>query len=203
MKLDFGKYADGLIPAIVQDANSGAVLMLGFMNAEAFEKTEATGLVTFYSRSRRRLWTKGETSGNHLRVREILVDCDADTLLIKATPSGPVCHTGAVTCFGDPTKKRNYGRSLTLLVELERIIAERQTSPSDDSYTSKLFARGINKIAQKVGEEAVELVIEAKDDDVDKFRGEAADLLFHFLVLLRAKGVYLSEVIDVLQKRQG
>jgi len=201
MKLDFGKYADGLIPAIVQDSNSGAVLMLGFMNAEAFEKTEATGLVTFYSRSRRQLWTKGETSGNHLRVIEIAIDCDADTLLIKAEPAGPVCHTGAATCFGGGPLDSNSG-ALSTLAELERVIFNRQANPSDDSYTSKLFASGINKVAQKVGEEAVELIIEAKDDDVDKFCAEAADLLFHYLVLLRAKGVGLNDVVQVLRDRR-
>ena len=198
MNLDFDKYSDGLIPAIVQDAGTHAVLMLGFMNRAALDKTRETGLVTFYSRSRQRLWTKGETSGNTLTVREITADCDADTLLIKAEPAGPVCHTGTATCFGPGNPSRNE----TFLSELERVVASRQEDPSPDSYTSKLFTRGINKIAQKVGEEAVELVIEAKDDDLEKFRSEAADLLFHYLILLRAKNTSLDDIIQVLKDRR-
>jgi len=198
MNLDFDKYSDGLIPAIIQDAGTGAVLMLGFMSRAALDKTRETGLVTFYSRSRQRLWTKGETSGNTLTVREITADCDADTLLIKAEPAGPVCHTGTATCFGPGNPSRNE----TFLYELERVVASRQEDPSPDSYTSKLFTRGINKIAQKVGEEAVELVIEAKDDDLEKFRSEAADLLFHYLILLRAKNTSLDDIIQVLKDRR-
>ncbi|MFN6965052.1 MAG: bifunctional phosphoribosyl-AMP cyclohydrolase/phosphoribosyl-ATP diphosphatase HisIE [Pyrinomonadaceae bacterium] len=199
LELNFEKYADGLIPAIVQDASSGAVLMLGFMNSEALAATLETGSVTFYSRSRRRLWTKGETSGNFLRVREIAADCDADTILIKAEPSGPVCHTGAATCFGDVNGEPG---PLHTIRELERIIDDRHSRPSDGSYTSQLFARGINTIAQKVGEEAIELVIEAKDDDRERFVAEAADLLFHLLVLLRAKGTSLDDVLRELERRR-
>jgi phosphoribosyl-ATP pyrophosphohydrolase/phosphoribosyl-AMP cyclohydrolase len=201
MKLDelrFDKYADGLIPAVIQDAATGGVLMLGFMNQDALAKTRETGLVTFFSRSRHKLWTKGETSGNFLHVKEIAADCDADTLLIKAEPVGPVCHTGADTCFGTDNKQT----AANFLAELEAVIADRQANPADDSYTAKLFARAINKIVQKVGEEAVELVIEAKDDDPEKFRSEAADLLFHLLVLLRAKSTSLDEVVEVLRERR-
>jgi len=198
MELDFEKYADGLVPAIIQDADTNTVLMLGFMDRAALEKTRESGLVTFYSRSRQELWTKGETSGNFLKVREITPDCDADTLLIKAEPAGPVCHTGMATCFGTENQRSDEN----FLDELERIIADRQANPSADSHTSNLFARGINKIAQKVGEEAVELVIEAKDDDPEKFRSEAADLLFHFLVLLRAKDTTLDNVLQVLKSRR-
>jgi phosphoribosyl-ATP pyrophosphohydrolase/phosphoribosyl-AMP cyclohydrolase len=201
MKLDelrFDKYADGLIPAVIQDAATGGVLMLGFMNQDALAKTRETGLATFFSRSRHKLWTKGETSGNFLHVKEIAADCDADTLLIKAEPVGPVCHTGADTCFGTDNKQT----AANFLAELEAVLADRQANPADDSYTAKLFARGINKIVQKVGEEAVELVIEAKDDDPEKFRSEAADLLFHLLVLLRAKSTSLDEVVEVLRERR-
>ena len=195
MNLDFSKYPDGLMPAIVQDAATGRVLMLGFMNAEALEETKITNRVTFYSRSKRRLWTKGETSGNHLEVVSIAADCDADTLLIKARPAGPICHTGADTCFGEA----NRG---DLLAELEDVIADRRENPSDDSHVSRLFAKGLNKIAQKVGEEAVEVVIAAKDDDPAAFKGEAADLLFHFLILLQAKGLRLRNVLEVLESRR-
>ncbi len=197
MKLDFEKYSDGLVPAIVQDSETGTVLMLGFMNEEAVEKTNQTGRVMFYSRSRQTLWTKGETSGNFLDLISITADCDNDTLLIKAKPSGPVCHTGASTCFGDTNQN-----SVDLLAELEAVIDERRRERPEDSYVAKLFEKGINKIAQKVGEEAVELVIEAKDDDPDKFRSEAADLLFHYLILLRAKGVSIRDVITVLETRR-
>lgn len=195
MNIDFAKYADGLVPAIVQDPSTGAVLMLGFMNAEAVSQTEATGRVTFFSRSKQRLWTKGETSGNFLEVVSIIPDCDNDTLLIKARPTGPVCHTGTETCFGDSQT------SLAFLTELESIIASRAAEPTEGSYVSKLFAKGLNKIAQKVGEEAVETVIAAKDDDLDAFKNEAADLLFHYLVLLQAKGVGLTEITTVLKGR--
>ena len=197
MKLDFDKYADKLVPAIVQDAETEIVLMLGFMNEPAIERTRESGRVTFYSRSRQDLWTKGETSGNYLDVVSITADCDNDSLLIKARPAGPVCHTGMATCFGDI-----IGRPTDLLTELESVIDKRRRQNPDDSYVAKLFAKGINKIAQKVGEEAVELVIEAKDDDTNKFTSEAADLLFHYLILLRAKGVSINDVIEVLGTRR-
>lgn len=196
MNIDFGKYADGLVPAIVQDAETRVVLMLGFMNAEAFAVTEQTQKVTFYSRSRQTLWTKGETSGNFLELKEIDLDCDSDTLLIKATPAGAVCHTGADTCFNEPNERESF------LYDLEKIIKDRRENPAEDSYTSKLFGKGINKIAQKVGEEAIELVIEAKDDDAELFKNEAADLLYHLLILLAEKNVSLSEVEAVLKKRR-
>jgi phosphoribosyl-ATP pyrophosphohydrolase/phosphoribosyl-AMP cyclohydrolase len=188
----------GLIPAIVQDAETDKVLMLGYMNAEALEKTESEGVVTFFSRSKSRLWTKGETSGNVLNVVEIRSDCDRDALLIKARPAGPTCHTGADTCFNESNTPR-----LSFLHELERVALDRKENPTPDSYTAKLFARGINKVAQKVGEEAVELVIEAKDDNKDLFVGEAADLLFHYIVLLVAKGVRLETVLDALRERHS
>ena len=191
---DFSKYVDGLMPAIIQDSISNKVLMLGFMNEKAFTKTNADGKVTFFSRSKQRLWTKGETSNNFLLVKEIIVDCDNDTLLIKASPTGPVCHTGADTCF-------NENNSSFSLEKLEEIIADRKNNPSASSYTSSLFAKGINKIAQKVGEEAVELVIESKDDNKEKFLGEAGDLLYHYLVLLQAKNYKLQDVINVLVQR--
>ena len=194
MNPDFSKYADGLMPVIIQDSISNKVLMLGFMNEESLAKTNADGKVTFFSRSKQRLWTKGETSNNFLLVKEIIVDCDNDTLLIKASPTGPVCHTGADTCF-------NENNSSFSLEKLESIIADRKNNPSSSSYTSSLFAKGINKIAQKVGEEAVELVIESKDDNKEKFLGEAGDLLYHYLVLLQAKNYKLLDVIDVLAQR--
>jgi phosphoribosyl-AMP cyclohydrolase / phosphoribosyl-ATP pyrophosphohydrolase len=196
MKIDFNKYADGLVPTIIQDYATKKVLMLGFMNAESLTKTQETQRVTFFSRSRQTLWTKGETSGNFLHVKEILVDCDNDTILIKAIPSGVVCHTGAETCFDEKNETDNY------LFELEKVIKLRKLEPSETSYTSKLFAKGINKIAQKVGEEAVELVIEAKDDNTQLFKDEAADLLYHFLVLLAAKDVDLEDVIETLKVRR-
>ena len=195
MNPDFSKYSDGLVPVIVQDNNTQKVLMLGFMNEEALKKTEQESKVTFYSRSKQRLWTKGETSGNFLLVKEILTDCDNDTLLIKAEPTGPVCHTGADTCFKEDNSKFS-------LQKLEQVIANRKANPADSSYTSSLFAKGINKIAQKVGEEAVELVIESKDNSKEKFLGEAADLLFHYLILLQAKGYSLKDVEQVLADRQ-
>jgi phosphoribosyl-ATP pyrophosphohydrolase/phosphoribosyl-AMP cyclohydrolase len=194
MNPDFSKYADGLVPVIIQDAISNKVLMLGFMNTDALEKTKAGGKVTFFSRSKQRLWTKGETSNNFLYVNEIITDCDNDTLLIKASPAGPVCHSGADTCF-------NENNSSFSLEKLESIIIERKNNPSDSSYTSSLFTKGINKISQKVGEEAVELVIESKDDDKEKFLGEAADLIFHYLVLLQAKNYRLDDVVKVLAER--
>ena len=194
MTPEFSKYSDGLVPVIVQDNNTQKVLMLGFMNEEALNKTEQEGKVTFYSRSKKRLWTKGETSGNFLLVKEMLNDCDNDTLLIKVDPVGPVCHTGADTCF----KENNSG---FFLQKLEQVIADRKANPADSSYTSSLFAKGINKIAQKVGEESVELVIESKDNSKEKFLGEAADLLFHYLILLQAKGYSLKDVEKILAKR--
>jgi len=194
MKPDFSKYPGGLVPVIVQDATTQKVLMLGFMNEEAFAKTQQESRVTFYSRSKQRLWTKGESSGNFLLLKEVLLDCDADTLLIKAQPAGPVCHTGADTCFNETNPS-------FILDTLEQVIAERKSNPSDASYTSSLFAKGINKIAQKVGEEAVELVIESKDDNKEKFLNEAADLLYHYLVLLQAKNYKLKDVMNVLAER--
>ncbi len=197
-ELNFDKSPDGLLPAVIQDTQTGKVLMLGYMNREAYEKTIAENRVTFFSRSKQRLWTKGETSDNFLHVREMLIDCDGDTLLIKADPAGPTCHTGADTCFDEVN--RGKGQFLNYL---QAIIHDRKTNPTDGSYTASLFKRGVNKIAQKVGEEAVELVIEAKDDNDDLFRGEAADLLFHFLVLLEQKNIALDDIIGVLQERHN
>ncbi|HVY73700.1 MAG TPA: bifunctional phosphoribosyl-AMP cyclohydrolase/phosphoribosyl-ATP diphosphatase HisIE [Puia sp.] len=195
MEVDFSKYPDGLAPAIVQDDRTGKVLMLGFMNREALEKTGASGRVTFYSRSKKRLWTKGEESGNFLHLKHIAADCDRDTLLIKARPDGPVCHTGADTCWNEKNEPAGFLR------ELEGIIEGRRNQPAGNSYVAELFKKGINKIAQKVGEEAVELVIEAKDNDPDLFLNEAADLLFHYLLLLQAKGYRLQDVSDLLERR--
>jgi phosphoribosyl-ATP pyrophosphohydrolase/phosphoribosyl-AMP cyclohydrolase len=195
MNIDFAK-SDGLVPAVIQDFNTNKVLMLGYMNQEAFEKTRKEGKVTFFSRSKQRLWTKGETSEHYLIVKEILLDCDQDTLLIKATPIGPTCHTGADTCWLEKNEDKT-----TFLTHLKKVIRERKNNPTDKSYTSSLFAKGTNKIAQKVGEEAVELVIEAKDDNKELFLGEAADLMFHYLVLLEQKNIDLDEIIDVLQAR--
>lgn len=196
MNIDFAKYGDGLVPAIIQDDSTGKVLMLGFMNEEALQKTKATGQVTFYSRSKQRLWTKGEESGNFLNLKQISTDCDKDTLLIKAVPVGPVCHTGADTCFNETNSK-------DFLQTLSEIIKQRFDDRSGKSYTSGLFDKGINKVAQKVGEEAVELVIEAKDNDAEKFLNEAADLLFHYMILLQAKGFSLQDVKQVLQQRHN
>lgn len=193
--IDFEK-SDGLVPVVVQDELTLKVLMLGYMNQEALEKTRQDGVVTFFSRSKQRLWTKGETSGNFLKVVSIMVDCDHDTLLVKAIPQGPTCHTGADTCFFE----KNTGKAF-FLEKLAGIIQDRNHAPDQRSYTSSLFAKGINKIAQKVGEEAVELVIEAKDNNATLFLNESADLLFHFLVLLEAKGHHLDEVMDVLIAR--
>jgi len=184
----------GLVPVIIQHANTLQVLMLGYMNEEALEKTRAEGKVTFFSRSKQRLWTKGETSGNFLMVEEIQVDCDNDTLLIKAYPQGPTCHTGSTSCFQEETPKG-------FLYELEKVIEQRITENPEGSYTAKLFSRGVNKVAQKVGEEAVELVIEAKDDNRDLFRNEAADLLYHFLILLKTKDLKLQDIEAVLKER--
>jgi phosphoribosyl-ATP pyrophosphohydrolase/phosphoribosyl-AMP cyclohydrolase len=196
MNIDFKKM-EGLIPAVVQDAFTGKVLMLGYMNEAALAKTEESGRVTFFSRSKNRLWTKGETSGHFLEVVSMQEDCDGDAILVKAKPSGPVCHTGADTCFNEGNASKT-----PFIDQLRAIIKDRKANPSEGSYTSSLFSKGINKLAQKVGEEAVELVIEAKDDNKDLFLGEAADLLFHYLVLLEAKGYELDEVVDVLMKRR-
>ncbi len=197
-EIAFDKSPEGLVPAVVQDTETGKILMLGYMNQEAYEKTQAEQVVTFFSRSKQRLWTKGETSNNFLNVDSILVDCDNDTLLIKARPAGPTCHTGADTCFNEIN--RGKGQFLNYL---QGIIHDRRVNPTDTSYTTSLFGKGVNKIAQKVGEEAVELVIEAKDDNDELFKGEAADLLFHFLVLLEQKNMDLDDIIAVLQSRHA
>ncbi len=195
MKINFEKQNE-LVPAIIQDYLTKKVLMLGYMNEEALKKTRETGKVTFYSRSRQTLWTKGETSGNFLYLKDIKVDCDQDTLLIQAEPAGPVCHTGTDTCWAEENTQ-----GIDFLNYLEQVIEERKKSTADKSYTKSLFDKGINKIAQKVGEEAVELVIEAKDNNDELFLNEAADLMFHYLVLLNQKGFRLSDVIAVLAKR--
>ena len=200
--IQFEKYADGLAPAIVQDSQTGRVLMLGFVNQAAIDETLETGKVTFYSRVRQTLWTKGETSGNFLDFVEMIVDCDCDTLLIKANPTGPVCHTGSATCFSEENAIASKAQTRLTLHDLETVIRNRQDNPSENSYTSKLFKNGINAIAQKVGEEAVELIIESKDDDSGAFKPEAADLIFHYLVLLRAKHVDLNDVLEVLAERR-
>jgi len=192
----FDKSPDGLIPAIIQDSITGKVLMLGYMNAEAYQKTMTDKIVTFFSRSKQRLWTKGETSNNFLHVKNVLVDCDGDTILIYASPDGPTCHTGDDTCF----QEINDGKVL-FINHLRAVIKDRKLNPSDKSYTSELFQKGVNKVAQKVGEEAVELVIEAKDDNKELFLGEAADLFYHYLVLLEQKNYTFDEVLDVLIKR--
>ena len=192
---DFSKSSDNLLPAIIQDARTRVVLMLGYMNADAYAKTKKENRVTFFSRSKNRLWTKGEESGNFLDVADMKLDCDNDTLLISVNPHGPVCHTGSDTCWNE----KNSGN---FLFELERVVQSRKTVDPESSYTAKLFSKGVNKVAQKVGEEAVELVIEAKDNNDELFLNEAADLLFHYLILLAAKGKSLNDVIDVLEKRQ-
>jgi phosphoribosyl-AMP cyclohydrolase / phosphoribosyl-ATP pyrophosphohydrolase len=197
MKIDFKKYNDGLAPAIVQDFKTHKVLMLGFMNEEAMQKTMSGGKVTFYSRSKKRLWTKGEESGHYLLVKELLSDCDNDTLLIKAEPLGPTCHTGADTCWSEKNHSEDF------LFYLEDIIELRKKSNDEKSYVRQLFNKGVNKIAQKVGEEAVELVIEAKDNNEELFLNEAADLLFHYLVLLNVKGHNLQDVLYVLKERHS
>jgi phosphoribosyl-ATP pyrophosphohydrolase/phosphoribosyl-AMP cyclohydrolase len=197
MNIDFSKNPDGLVPAIIQDSETMVVLMLGYMNEEAFEKTNTTGLVTFFSRSKNRLWTKGEESGNVLKLVSIKPDCDRDTLLIKVRPEGPTCHTGTDTCWHEDNRA-NYG----FLSSLEAIIRSRVSEgDSSSSYVASLFAKGINKIAQKVGEEAVETVIEAKDNNDELFLNESADLLFHYLMLLKAKGFQLDDVVNVLKSR--
>ncbi|MFY7879412.1 MAG: bifunctional phosphoribosyl-AMP cyclohydrolase/phosphoribosyl-ATP diphosphatase HisIE [Lacibacter sp.] len=197
MKPDFSKYSDGLVPAVVQDFKTQKVLMLGFMNEEAYRKTEETAKVTFFSRSKQRLWTKGEESGNFLNLKQIFLDCDQDTILIKAEPVGPTCHTGADTCWSEKNHSEDF------LYYLQEIIDLRRKSNDDKSYVKSLFEKGINKVAQKVGEEAVELVIESKDDNNDLFLNEAADLLFHFIILLRAKNFTLQDVVALLQQRHS
>ncbi len=193
MKIDFTK-GNGLVPVVIQDNNTLQVLMVGYMNEEALMKTESEGKVTFFSRSKNRLWTKGETSGNFLFVKEILSDCDNDSILIKVNPAGPVCHTGSTACFAEETSKG-------FIYQLEQIINQRIDEDASDSYTNKLYKKGINKVAQKVGEEAVELIIEAKDDNEDLFKNEAADLLYHLLILLKAKGYNLQTIEEVLKER--
>lgn len=197
MQIDFNKYADGLVPAIIQDVRTQKVLMLGFMNQEALDKTQATGQVTFYSRSKQRLWTKGEESGNYLKLVSAKEDCDQDTLLIKVEPVGPVCHTGADTCWNETNETADF------LNYLEGVIRSRAQADPETSYVARLMGRGINKVAQKVGEEAVELVIEAKDNNEELFLNEAADLLFHYLLLLNAKGHNLGSVIEILKTRHA
>tara|TARA_R110002111_G_scaffold255788_1_gene322221 strand:- start:756 stop:1343 length:588 start_codon:yes stop_codon:yes gene_type:complete len=194
MDLDFSK-DNGLVPVIIQNNNTLQVLMLGYMNLEAFNKTKAENKVTFFSRSKNRLWTKGEASGNFLIVKDIQIDCDNDTILIKAEPKGPTCHTGSTSCFKEETAKG-------FLYELQQTISDRIDTNDENSYTNKLYKSGINKVAQKVGEEAVELVIEAKDDDADLFKNEAADLMYHYLILLKAKGFTLEDIENVLESRQ-
>ena len=198
MNIDFSKNTDGLIPAIIQDSETKTVLMLGFMNAEAYQKTVDTKKVTFYSRTKQRLWTKGEESGNFLNLINIKNDCDNDTLLIQVKPEGPTCHNGTDTCWADENKS-DYG----FLTALEDTIQLRkENADSEKSYVASLFKLGMNKIAQKVGEEAIEVVIEAKDDNDDLFLSESADLLFHYLILLQAKGFKLDDVVAVLKSRQ-
>lgn len=192
-KINFAKL-NGLVPCVIQDAKTLRVIMLGFMNEEAYQKTISEKRVTFYSRTKQRLWTKGETSGNFLELVDIIVDCDQDTLLVKVNPKGPSCHTGTDTCFNEKNDDWNVN-------SLEAIIQNRKANPQKGSYTNKLLDSGINKVAQKVGEEAVELVIEAKDDNKDLFLGEASDLLYHYLVLLAAKGYSLNDVLEILKKR--
>jgi phosphoribosyl-ATP pyrophosphohydrolase/phosphoribosyl-AMP cyclohydrolase len=193
MKIDFSK-GNGLVPVVIQDNDTLQVLMVGYMNEEAFKKTGEEKKVTFFSRSKNRLWTKGETSGNYLYVREILADCDNDSILIKVNPAGPVCHTGSESCFGEEDSKG-------FIYRLEKIIDQRIEEDHAESYTNKLYKKGINKVAQKVGEEAVELIIESKDDNIDLFRNESADLLYHFLILLKAKKVTFKEIEEVLKGR--
>ena len=197
MELNFSKSPDGLLPAIIQDATNKTVLMLGYMNAEAVAKTQETGLVTFYSRSKQSLWTKGEESGNVLELVDLKADCDQDCLLIQAHPKGPTCHTGTDSCWGEENTS-----SFGFFSVLEATISRRKAADQDDSYVASLFRKGINKIAQKVGEEAVETVIEAKDDNSELFLNESADLLFHYLILLQAKGYQLKDIEAVLRNRQ-
>ena len=194
---DFKKAVDGLLPAIIQDDHTGKVLMQGYMNKESFQKTLNEKVVWFYSRSKQRLWKKGETSGNELQLTSVRLDCDLDSILIKVIPLGPVCHTGADTCFNEINTV-----SYDWIKHLEAVIEQRQKSGDSKSYVASLFEKGINKIAQKVGEEAVEVVIEAKDDNEELFLNEAADLLFHYLILLKAKGYGLNDVLEILKSRE-
>lgn len=197
-KVDFDK-GDGLVPAIVQDADSGAVLMMAYMNREALEQTVARKRAVFFSRSKQRLWEKGETTGHTLDLVDIALDCDADTLLVTARPRGPACHNGTLTCFGD--EARTAATSIAFLAKLEAVVAQRATEKPDASYTAKLLAKGINKVAQKVGEEGVEAALAAVSESDDKVVAESADLLFHLLVLLRARGVPFARVVQELEKR--
>jgi phosphoribosyl-ATP pyrophosphohydrolase/phosphoribosyl-AMP cyclohydrolase len=197
MNVDFTKSKEGLVPAIIQDATTAKVLMLGYMNAEALQQTQHTQRVTFFSRSKKRLWTKGEESGHFLELVDIRIDCDNDTLLIQANPKGPTCHTGADTCWNEKNTA-----SFGFLSELEETIHDRKQNDQDASYIASLFRKGINKIAQKVGEEAVETVIESKDNNSDLFLNESADLLFHLLILLQAKGYRLEDVVGILEQRK-
>jgi len=198
MNINFTKNNDGLVPAIIQDATTKNVLMLGYMNQEAFDKTVLTKLVTFYSRSKKRLWTKGEESGNTLMLIDVKLDCDSDTLLIQVTPKGPTCHKGTDTCWNEANAD-NYG----FISKLEATIANRiENADTTKSYVASLFSEGINKVAQKVGEEAVEVIIEAKDNNDELFLSESADLLFHYLLLLQAKGFQLNDVVNVLKIRE-
>ena len=197
MNINFTKYTDGLVPAIVQDVSTKNVLMLGFMNQAAVDATITLQKVTFFSRSKNRLWTKGEESGHHLNYLSMALDCDQDTLLIQANPVGPVCHSGADTCWG----AENKPESIDFLNQLEQVIEQRKTADPDSSYVAGLFSKGINKIAQKVGEEALELVIEAKDQNNELFLEESADLFFHYLILLQAKGFKLDDVVKLLKMR--
>ena len=194
---NFGKTVEGLLPAIIQDNQTGKVLMQGYMNKESFQKTLDEKVVWFYSRSKQRLWKKGETSGNELQVSSVKLDCDSDSILIQVNPLGPVCHTGADTCFNEVNTI-----SYDWIKHLESIIDQRKKSGDSKSYVAFLFAKGINKIAQKVGEEAIEVVIEAKDDNEELFLNESADLLFHYLILLKAKGYKLSDVLEILRSRE-
>jgi len=194
---DFTKAVDGLLPAIIQDDQTGKILMQGYMNKESFQKTLDEKVVWFYSRSKQRLWKKGETSGNELQVSSVRLDCDLDSILIKVIPLGPVCHTGADTCFNEINTV-----SYDWIKHLEAVIEQRQKSGDSKSYVASLFEKGINKIAQKVGEEAVEVVIEAKDDNEELFLNESADLLFHYLILLKAKGYGLNDVLEILKSRE-
>lgn len=198
MKIDFSKNSDGLVPAIVQDATTKTVLMLGYMNEEAYQKTMETKKVTFFSRSKNRLWMKGEESGNFLNLVDLKVDCDNDTILVKVNPQGPTCHTGSDTCWQE-NNNQDYG----FISKLEETIKDRkENANAGQSYIASLFEKGINKIAQKVGEEAIEVVIEAKDNDDHLFLNESADLLFHYLILLQAKGFQLQDVVSILESRE-
>lgn len=194
MNINFNSNGTGLVPVVIQNHITAQVLMLGYMNEEAYQKTVVDQKVTFFSRSKNRLWTKGETSGNFLIVKDIMLDCDNDTLLIKVIPQGPTCHTGSISCFQEETSKG-------FLYDLEQTLKDRIEAKNENSYTFQLFQKGINKMAQKVGEEAVELVIEAKDDNLDLFKNEAADLMYHFILLLQAKKINLSDIEDVLKGR--